>query len=450
MALPRDQKLDEKATPQETPPILPPQVDLKDLQNDGGLYSAEQWQQIAASLQGKKNLKLRRYYDKKTSAVREKMRILEENEAKRALSETEKLELALKLPHSVVVDSNGMPHVIYKNKLIEIGSYAKVKVQQNPQTKKFDVVKITTKIDSTTQREDEFLLKVKLGHGSFRRDAKRSYLFMEYGGRDLFYILQDKIAKELKFSFEDRLNLAVKIFKTLHTLHTQYKILHRDIKRDNILYNETKKKISFIDYGYAVDLPNSGSYIDNEVVGTPDHIAPELLNTYTPTYTAYSDIYAAGVVAGDLFATLKSRDTYPFKYSILHHSDYSIESVRNNTHKKIQSYISNHLMAQNISSRKNTTQIIADLEKIKDEHIQELNQFCPNKKILQKIMDRLTLTQAEIDDEHKNEINLPDIKANPVAHAQLGLFKAPDIAGVQDEKKESAPVVLNLSLARPL
>ncbi len=420
-----DEKLDQKAIPQKAPPDLPPQVDLKDLQKDGGLYSAEQWQKIAAALQGKKNLKLRRYYDKKTSAVREKMRILEDNEAKRILSETEKLELTLKLPHSVVVDSNGIPRVIYKDKLVDKGHFGKVKIQQNPQTKKFGVVKITKKICSTTRKENELSLKLKLGYGSFNRDANRSYLFMEYGGKDLKSLMCALVDGKVQLSFEERLNAAVKLFKALHILHVKYNILHRDIKPANILYNEKTKKLSFIDYGFSTDLPNSG-YIYDKHMGTYDYLAPELRcyaydydYDYDYKYTVYTDIYAAGVTFAELFALVKERSTYRLQDDILKHPDLSINSAQLNTAVKIMAYISNHIIAAKTSDRHYTTQIIADLESIREEHIQELNKTCVDKNNLKEVMDRLILTQTEIDEEYTNEINLREVTVNRTTLARL-------------------------------
>ena len=55
-------------------------------------------------------------------------------------------------------------------------------------------------------------------------------------------------------------------------MHEQ-QICHRDIKIDNIIYNEESKKVKIIDFGFAI----SAKEPIRTISGTPAYQAPELL-----------------------------------------------------------------------------------------------------------------------------------------------------------------------------
>ena len=79
---------------------------------------------------------------------------------------------------------------------------------------------------------------------------------------------------------------------TLHFFH-QKKILHRDIKLDNILINkihEDEYDIRVADFGLATFTPND-EYISYKC-GTPGYVAPEILKGEGYSYKA--DIFSMG------------------------------------------------------------------------------------------------------------------------------------------------------------
>ena len=106
------------------------------------------------------------------------------------------------------------------------------------------------------------------------------------------------------------------IVKAIHFLHTN-KIIHRDLKLDNILVNfptEQDKKnlnmmkatIKIIDFGFATKLRPSKSNLTYTVLGTPTNMEPQLLkNMETKTrnkegYDEKADIWSLGTLCYEM------------------------------------------------------------------------------------------------------------------------------------------------------
>ena len=113
------------------------------------------------------------------------------------------------------------------------------------------------------------------------------------------------------------------IVKAIHFLHTN-KIIHRDLKLDNILVNfpteEDKKNlnmmkttIKIIDFGFATKLRSSKSNLTYTVLGTPTNMEPQLLkNMETKTrnkegYDEKADIWSLGTLCYEM---LEGRMTF--------------------------------------------------------------------------------------------------------------------------------------------
>jgi len=87
----------------------------------------------------------------------------------------------------------------------------------------------------------------------------------------------------------------------LHSLH----IVHRDIKLDNILVEESSRMVKLIDFGFSVVI--SGGQRLKVFCGTPSYMAPEIVRKQDYDGKPV-DIWAVGVL---LFVMLTG--SFPFK-----------------------------------------------------------------------------------------------------------------------------------------
>jgi len=81
----------------------------------------------------------------------------------------------------------------------------------------------------------------------------------------------------------------------LDFLHSR-KIIHRDIKSDNLLYN-MKGEVKLGDFGFAVQLTKQNDQ-KKELMGTPEYMAPELIKE--ECYDTSVDIWSFGIFCLEL------------------------------------------------------------------------------------------------------------------------------------------------------
>ena len=87
-------------------------------------------------------------------------------------------------------------------------------------------------------------------------------------------------------------------------LHEQG-VIHRDVKLENILLDESYKIIKIIDFGFSIRF--NGEKKLNVFCGTPSYMAPEICKK-SEYYGKPADIWSLGIV---LYVLLFSR--FPFK-----------------------------------------------------------------------------------------------------------------------------------------
>jgi tetratricopeptide (TPR) repeat protein len=117
------------------------------------------------------------------------------------------------------------------------------------------------------------------------------YLVVEYASNgSLKDILQKRYPNLL--SFEQVLTILRQVGKALHYAHQQ-KVVHRDLKPDNILF-DTEGKVLLADFGIATILEKTGLV---DTAGTPPYMAPE---QFKGKVSRRSDQYALGCIAYEL------------------------------------------------------------------------------------------------------------------------------------------------------
>jgi aurora kinase, other len=180
--------------------------------------------------------------------------------------------------------------IIYE--MLGTGRYGKVFKVQDKKTTKIYALKIMKLNDLPNNEKSEITNHIKLNHtnilklyGHFK-DKTSLYLVLEYINNT-----QLVMSGPIK---ESTLSLYIfQLAKALEYCHKQ-KIIHRDVKIDNILL-DTDNNLKLADFGFSTVLGNSTL---NEYCGTLDYISPEMLNC--DFYNENVDIWSLGICTYEL------------------------------------------------------------------------------------------------------------------------------------------------------
>ncbi|KAH8307050.1 hypothetical protein KR044_004016 [Drosophila immigrans] len=140
--------------------------------------------------------------------------------------------------------------------------------------------------DIMSRRNSEWLTNLQYAF----QDNDNLYLIMEYlPGGDLLSLMSrhGPFDEDLVRFYLSELTLA------LHTLHNMG-FVHRDIKPENILIDRFGH-IKLADFGNAAALDRDGHVLSLSPVGTPDYIAPELLQTIS-TYRLSKSMHDVSLI----------------------------------------------------------------------------------------------------------------------------------------------------------
>ncbi|KAH8370889.1 hypothetical protein KR093_005465 [Drosophila rubida] len=140
--------------------------------------------------------------------------------------------------------------------------------------------------DIMSRRNSEWLTNLQYAF----QDNDNLYLIMEYlPGGDLLSLMSrhGPFDEDLVRFYLSELTLA------LHTLHSMGYV-HRDIKPENILIDRFGH-IKLADFGNAAALDRDGHVLSLSPVGTPDYIAPELLQTIS-TYKLSKSMHDVSLI----------------------------------------------------------------------------------------------------------------------------------------------------------
>jgi predicted ATPase/serine phosphatase RsbU (regulator of sigma subunit)/tRNA A-37 threonylcarbamoyl transferase component Bud32 len=156
------------------------------------------------------------------------------------------------------------------------------------------------------------------GHGlgikpfEFRRMPDGHALVIDYlQGLFLPDIVANKDERQMPLPmFYD---VAISLSEDLAELH-RHKVMHKDIKPDNIIFFPEKSKAKFIDFGISTRLSKeeSGFYAPNQLEGSVQYISPEQTGRMNRSIDYRTDFYSLGVLFFEL-----STGQLPFKGSDL-------------------------------------------------------------------------------------------------------------------------------------
>ena len=113
--------------------------------------------------------------------------------------------------------------------------------------------------------------------------------------------LAEKIGDDAPFSIQVCLDIATKVASALEAAHAR-KILHRDVKPQNILLDKTGEPY-LTDFGVARLLGKPGITRGGVFLGTPDYASPEQANLLP--LDERSDVYALGIVLFEMVTGTK-------------------------------------------------------------------------------------------------------------------------------------------------
>ncbi|XP_014092193.3 citron Rho-interacting kinase [Bactrocera oleae] len=180
--------------------------------------------------------------------------------------------------------------------------------------------------DIMARRSSEWITNLQYAF----QDTDNLYLIMEFlPGGDLLSLMsrQGPFDEELARFYLSELTLAI------HSLH-EMGYVHRDIKPENILIDRFGH-IKLADFGNAAALDRDGHVFSLSPVGTPDYIAPELLqtiSTYKLTKSMHDvscDFWSMGIIGYELICEIT-----PFHEENVHETYSKILSHCEDSHLK--------------------------------------------------------------------------------------------------------------------
>jgi len=195
--------------------------------------------------------------------------------------------------------------VLITEKVLGIGFSSQVRLAKDCNTNQFYAVKIIKRpedpsrcaIDEVTKREIDILKTitheniVKLW--KFNVTSNSIYMVFEYcNGHNLLQYLNQYNGK---LPVEDCLGVLAKICDAFELL-SKSKIMHRDMKPENIMFHDGTLKI--VDFGFArvLEKTEPGNYTK---CGTPIYMCPQILREENYSYKC--DIWSTGVMMFQLF-----------------------------------------------------------------------------------------------------------------------------------------------------
>ncbi|KAL9906405.1 citron rho-interacting kinase sticky isoform 1-T1 [Glossina fuscipes fuscipes] len=187
--------------------------------------------------------------------------------------------------------SFGNVHLVVEHQTGDV--YAMKKIKKTIVT----AVQVKEERDIMSRRCSEWITNLQYAF----QDKDYLYLVMEYlPGGDLFSLMSRH------GSFDEDLTrfYLAEMTVAIHALH-EMGYVHRDIKPENILIDRLGH-IKLADFGNAATLNRDGHVFSLSPVGTPDYIAPELLQSsrYKNMHDVSCDYWSMGIIGYELICEI--------------------------------------------------------------------------------------------------------------------------------------------------
>lgn len=165
-------------------------------------------------------------------------------------------------------------------------------------------IKLTAKVDSP------FVVKIF----DWNWDEKSQYIVMEYiEGETLKQYVQSKT----RLTVDECVEFSKQLALGMYAIHNAG-IIHRDIKSTNIIV-DAHGQIKIIDFGIAITDDSERLTRTDNIVGSPQYIAPELIEKEPPSER--SDIYSLGILMFEMLTgNVPFNEKTPFETVKMHQS----------------------------------------------------------------------------------------------------------------------------------
>ena len=173
--------------------------------------------------------------------------------------------------------------------------------------------------------------------------------------------LKDYIKTCSPIPTEEIISISMQILKGIKHAHSK-NVVHKDLKSQNILLDENKK-VKITDFGIA-DILDEDITRTQSLMGTPQYIAPEILNR--ESLTSQSDIYSIGIMMYEMAMTTVPFSGEKVAYIMIRQMSQPLPSITAER-KDIPQSLENVIIkasAKKLENRyQNVDEMIIDLEK---------------------------------------------------------------------------------------
>ncbi|CAK8574025.1 unnamed protein product [Lathyrus sativus] len=163
------------------------------------------------------------------------------------------------------------------------------------------------------KRVEQFMNEIKILTRLRHRNLVTLYGCTSHQSHELLlvyeYVSNGTVASHLRresgfLPWHIRMKVALETATALAYLHAS-EIIHRDVKTNNILLDETFC-IKVADFGLSKLFPNDVTHVSTAPQGTPGYVDPEYHQCYR--LTSKSDVYSFGVVLVELISSMPAVD----------------------------------------------------------------------------------------------------------------------------------------------